>query len=104
MRDGNGRTGRFLYEYIITKHLGALSNYRQIPLGERRGGEPTLDLRLMALQVEISKKNYPTQEEQVSGIRLLEKLDRETPGEIFNDKMFIKFAEMIKDILAKKVK
>lgn len=42
MRDGNGRTSRMLYEYIVIKHLGPENRYRRIPM-DKRPGEPTMD-------------------------------------------------------------
>lgn len=56
MRDGNGRTSRMLYEYIVVKHLGPESRYRRIPMDKRSGEEPTMHGTLQDYNGDFQRK------------------------------------------------
>lgn len=58
MMDGNGRTARSLYEYIITKHVGPESRYRHLPVQDTGDNKDTLSYEIKRFHGQIRKNEY----------------------------------------------
>lgn len=99
MRDGNGRTARMLYEYIVVKHLGHESKYRRIPTGFHGDGEPTLHARLMDYNGKLTTRDYPGWGSSLDGKKLDETLRVETLKDVLDDSLMKEFAQTVTSII-----
>jgi|GEM_PF-4555283 len=102
MRDGNGRTSRSLYEYVITKFLGPQNKYRQLPTEySEYTKEPTMVAELIEFNARIAQRDYinPSQsplEMQNTAERKLDfKLRSHGLAEVLGDTLISDFAERV---------
>jgi hypothetical protein len=98
MRDGNGRTARMLYNYIVSKHLGAESRYRNIPMGVRSWGESTLHPDLMEFNGLLTARDYPGMT-GVTGMDLEPRLRGQKMDNMMADPIMRDFAHKIQDMI-----
>jgi len=98
MRDGNGRTARMLYNYIVSKHLGVQSRYRNIPMGVRHWGEPTLHPDLMEFNALLTERDYPGIT-GLTGVELESRLRGQTIDNMMADPLMRDFAHKIQDMI-----
>jgi hypothetical protein len=98
MRDGNGRTARMLYEYIIRRHLGDDSRFRNIPMTTREDGEPTLHWVFQDINGEIQSRDYPNIP-GLDGSLLSEKLVDFNIDRIMNDQILVRFTRNIRSLI-----
>lgn len=95
MRDGNGRTGRILYEYYIVKFLGPMSKYRKLPMEHRDNGESTLHSELHKMNDKLSKTLYESKPlgrwEGLTGVQLSKKIDATKLAELNSDSLHEEF-------------
>lgn len=95
MRDGNGRTGRALYEYYIVKFLGPESRYRKLPMETRDDGESSLHGDLHGMNDKLSKTLYEGKPlgrlEGLFGNQLAQKIDTTDLARITSDPLYEEF-------------
>ncbi len=95
MRDGNGRTGRALYEYYIVKFLGPESKYRRLPMEKDDTGESSLHSEMRASNAKLSKTLYKGKPldrlEGLIGDQLSQKIEATDLQKINSDPLYEEF-------------
>ncbi len=95
MTDGNGRTGRALYEYYIVKFLGPGSKYRRLPMEAGSDGESSLHGDLHTMNGKLSKTLYEGNPlgniSGLAGEQLSQKIDATDLGKINSDPLYEEF-------------
>jgi hypothetical protein len=98
MADGNGRTSRILYSYVIAKYLGMDSKYLTLPMTSRQtgseAGSETSDYDLQEI-MRLYKIPYGGIFSQVSGTALKDHINSMDFQKLREDELMRQYQEIV---------
>jgi len=95
MFDGNGRTSRMLFEYIVASNLGIDSPYRTLPMELNDQGEPTIHSFLNNINSQYQRTHYSTTSATGSSQALREKIEAESFEDMLGDELLDEYVGFI---------